>query len=204
MFKVCCCIFPRTELGFLPRRATTAAASRPEASPGRLARCIRMAELKKLPGSPGMFLRSRALRPTDHKTDPLKLPKSCQSSTKLNKTLNKTLKNERLSVLRHQDARRAALATDAAQTDICFFGQPHRGDGRGVEPARLDPRNLGRGKGLGALRPGERAPRVAGPGISRVAGERIVAKAHVGARNIRRGERVGGGHASAAMSDAVC
>merc|ERR1712093_485493 len=60
----------------------------------------------------------------------------------------------------------------------------------------------GRGKGLGALRPGERASRLAGPGISRVAGERIVAKTHVGARNVGRGERVGNGHgpASAAMS----
>ena len=35
-----------------------------------------------------------------------------------------------------------------------------------MEPARLDPRNLGRGKGLGALRPGERAPRVAEPAES--------------------------------------
>ena len=71
-----------------------------------------------------------------------------------------------------------------------------------MEPARLDPRNLGRGKGLGALRPGERAARVAGPGISRVAGERIVAKTHVGARYVGRGERVGNGHgrASVAMS----
>ena len=73
-----------------------------------------------------------------------------------------------------------------------------------MEPARLDPRNLGRGEGMGALRPGERAS-LAGPGLSRiVAGERIVAKTHVGARNVGRGERVGGGHASAAMSDAVC
>ena len=74
-------------------------------------------------------------------------------------------------------------------------------------PARVDPRIIGRGTGLGALRPGERAARVAGPGpgISRVvAGERIVAKTHVGARNVGRGERVGGGHASAAMTIAVC
>jgi hypothetical protein len=185
-------------VGLFPRRATTAAASRPEASPGRLARCIRVAGLKKLPRFPGTLLDPRlsALKQIDHK----RLPKQYQTRTHT----KKSIKNEHLAVTLRQDARRAALAADAAPTVICFPGQPHRGDGRGVEPARLDPRNLGRGKGLGALRPGERAPRVAGPGISRVAGERIVAKTHVGARNIRRGERVGGGHASAAMSDAVC
>ena len=72
-----------------------------------------------------------------------------------------------------------------------------------MEPARLDPRNLGRGKGLGALRPGDRTARLAGPGISGVAGERIVAETHVGARRVGRGERVGGGHASAAMNIAA-
>ena len=129
-----------------------------------------------------------------------KLPKQYQTRTHTKKSLN----NERLAVPVRQDARRAALAADAAQTVICFHGQPQPGPGRGVEPARLDPRSLGGGNGMGALRSGERASRVAGPGISRVAGERIVAETHVGARNIRRGERVGGGHASAAMSDAVC
>ena len=140
--------------------------------------------------------RLSALKQIDHK----RLPKQYQTRTHT----KKSIKNEHLAVTLRQDARRAALAADAAQTVLCFPGQPNRGDGRGVEPARLDPRNLGRGKGLGALRPGERAPRVAGPGISRVAGERIVAKTHVGARNVGRGERVGGGHASAAMSLAFC
>ncbi len=135
----------------------------------------------------------------DHK----RLPKQYQTQRK---TQN-TLKNERLAVTVRKDARRAALAAGAAQTVICFAGQPHRGDGRGLEPARLDARRLGGREGLGALRPGDRAPRVAGPGrgVSRVvASERIVAKTHVGARRVGRGERVGRGHASAAMSPAVC
>ena len=124
------------------------------------------------------------------------ITKGCQSSTRTQNTIN----NERLEIPLRQDARRAALAADAAQEDLGFAGQPHRGDGRGLEPARLDARSLGRGTGMGALRPGERAS-LAGPGLSGVvAGERIVAKTHVGARHVGRGERVGGGHASAAMS----
>ena len=128
------------------------------------------------------------------------ITKGCQSSTRTQNTIN----NERLEIPLRQDARRAALAAGAAQEDLGFAGQPHRGDGRGLEPARLDARSLGRGTGMGALRPGERAARVAGPGISHVAGERIVAKTHVGARCLGRSERVGGGHgrASAAMSAA--
>ena len=130
----------------------------------------------------------------DHK----RLPKQYQNSYK---TQN-TLKNERLAVPLRQDARRAALAAGAAPTDLCFPGQPHRGDGRGLEPARLDARSLGRGEGLGALRPGERAS-LAGPGISRV-GRGVVESTNLGARRIGRGERVGSGHgtASAAMSAA--
>ena len=179
-------------MGFFPRRATTAAASRPEASPGRLARCIRVAGLKKLPRFSGRLLRSQTNR---SKPD---LTKGCQSSTKT----EKTLKNEYIAVKPRQDARRAAVAAGAAPTDICFSGQPRRGDGRDVEPARLDTRRIGGADGLGALRPGDRAPRLAGPGISVFAGERIVAKTHVGARYVGRGERVGNGHgrASAAMS----
>ena len=199
MLKLCCCICLWTRLGFFPRRATTAAASRPEASPGRLARCIRVAGLKKLPRFPGTLLDPRlsALKQIDHK----RLPKQYQTRTHT----KKSIKNEHLAVTLRQDARRAALAADAAPTDVGFSGQPHRGDGRGVEPARLDPRSIGRGNGLGALRPGERASRVAGRFVSRVvAGGGIVAKTHVGARHVGRGERVGGGHASAAMSDAVC
>ena len=71
-----------------------------------------------------------------------------------------------------------------------------------MEPARLDAGSLGGGEGLGALRPGERAS-VAGPGISRV-GRGVVESTNLGARRIGRGERVGGGHASAALSAAVC
>ena len=67
-----------------------------------------------------------------------------------------------------------------------------------MEPARLDPRNLGRGKGMGALRPGERAS-LAGSGVSRV-GRGVVESTNLGARRVGRGERLGGGHASAAMS----
>ena len=48
-------------MGFSPQRATTAVASRPEASPGRLCRCIRVAGLRKLPGSPGTLLDPGAL-----------------------------------------------------------------------------------------------------------------------------------------------
>ena len=125
-------------------------------------------------------------------------------AAKLNKTLNKTLKNEYLTVTVRKNARRAALAADATQEDLGFAWQPQPGHGRGVEPARLDARNLGRGKGMGALRPGERAARLAGPGISRV-GRGVVESTNLGARRIGRGERVGSGHgtASAAMSFAV-
>ena len=71
-----------------------------------------------------------------------------------------------------------------------------------MEPARLDARNLGRGKGMGALRPGERAARLAGPGISRV-GRGVVESTNLGAWRVGRGERLGGGHASAAMNIAA-
>ena len=68
-----------------------------------------------------------------------------------------------------------------------------------MEPARVGARNVGRGNGLGALRPGERAARVAGAGVSRV-GRGVVESTNLGAWRVGRGERVGGGHASAAMS----
>ena len=55
----------RAQTGEPGRRATTAAASRPEASPGRLSRCIRVAGLKKLPGSPGTLLDPRLSAQTD-------------------------------------------------------------------------------------------------------------------------------------------
>ena len=143
-----------------------------------------------MPRYPGTLLRSQALSPTRSIT------KGCQSSTRTQNTIN----NERLEIPLRQDARRAAVAAGAAPTVICFLGQPRRGDGRGLEPARLDARSLGRGTGMGALRPGERAARVAGPGISRVAGRRIVAKTHLGARRVGRGERVGGGHGPASVT----
>ena len=179
-------------MGFFPQRATTAVASRPEASPGRLSgrlgsgSCLASQEHSLDPK-----LSDQHWQQIDHK----RLPKQ-------HKTQRIQLKNEYIAVTPRQDARRAAVAAGAAPTDICFSGQPRRGDGRDVEPARLDTRRIGGADGLGALRPGDRAPRLAGPGISVFAGERIVAKTHVGARYVGRGERVGNGHgrASAAMS----
>ena len=125
-------------------------------------------------------------------------------AAKLNKTLNKTLKNEYLTVTVRKNARRAALAADATQEDLGFAWQPQPGHGRGVEPARLDPRNIGRGRSVGALRPGERDS-CAGAGVSGV-GRGVVESTNLGARRVGRGGRVGGGHgrASAAMSLAFC